>query len=287
MFDAKKLLTQMLGAEKGEAAGKTLDEAGGLIGAVFKQAVEGVKEGAGEIEKATGVGAKTEDALKEHTGKSSGDLINQVKEIAERNKVATGAALAGLGALLLGTRTGRGVAGGAVKLGGLALIGGLAYKAYRNHQEGKPLIDTPQSGVDPAPEETAFGETGDADQDQVASILILRAMIAAAASDGAVTNEERSRIVGGLQDAGLDVHAAKFLDEEFASPASSVDIAALAVTDELKTQTYTAARIIIDDANPAETAFLADLANQLGLSADQVAHLDAAVIAAAKDRAGV
>ena len=43
-------------------------------------------------------------------------------------------------------------------------------------------------------------------------MLILRAMIAAAASDGVIDNEERSRIVGGLQNAGLDVHAAKFLD---------------------------------------------------------------------------
>ena len=41
--------------------------------------------------------------------------------------------------MLLGTQTGRAVAGGIAKLGGLSILGGLAYKAYKNHQEGKPL----------------------------------------------------------------------------------------------------------------------------------------------------
>jgi uncharacterized membrane protein YebE (DUF533 family) len=45
-------------------------------------------------------------------------------------------------------------------------------------------------------------------------------MIAAAACDGVVDNAERSRIIGALEYAGLDVHAAKFLDGEFAKPAT-------------------------------------------------------------------
>ena len=59
-------------------------------------------------------------------------------------------------------------------------------------------------------------------------MLVLRAMIAAAASDGAIDNAERSRVVGALEEAGLDVHAARFLDAEFAKPATIAELAAAA-----------------------------------------------------------
>ena len=45
-----------------------------------------------------------------------------------------GATIAGVAALLLGTSAGRGLTGVAVKLGSLAAVGGLAYKAYRDWQ---------------------------------------------------------------------------------------------------------------------------------------------------------
>lgn len=284
MFDARKLLTQMMGgsggggASGGKSAGDALGEVGGLIGAVFGQSVAGLKEGAAEVEKRTGVGSKVSGAMKDATGKSPTDLINQVKDLASRNKVATGAVAAGIGALLLGTRTGRGVAGNAAKLGGLALIGGLAYKAWQNHKAGKPLIDRGDKSVDAAPDASPFGATGDHAQDEATSLLMIRAMIAAAASDGAIDNEERSRIVGGLEQAGMDVHAAKFLDAEFAKPASARQLAAEAKTPEVRAQVYTAARLAIDPDNQKEQAFLASLAAELGLDAELLKHIEATAV---------
>ena len=111
-------------------------------------------------------------------------------------------------------------------------------------------------------------------------MLVLRAMIAAAACDGVIDNEERSRIVGGLQHAGLDVHAAKFLDDEFARPATIADLAAAAGSDALKAQVYTAARIAIDPDTMKEKAFLMNLAVALGLDEGLVAQIDAGASAA-------
>jgi uncharacterized membrane protein YebE (DUF533 family) len=106
-------------------------------------------------------------------------------------------------------------------------------------------------------------------------------MIAAAACDGAIDNEERSRIVGGLQQAGLDTDAAKFLDEEFAHPASIDDLNNACTTPELALQVYTAARIAIEPDSMKEKAFLMNLAVALNLSDAQVAHVDAMATGAA------
>ncbi len=282
MFDPKKLLNEMLGAEGGAKAGAALNEVGGLVGALLKQATDGVKEGASAIDQNTGISGKVDDAVKGATGKSAGDLFGDARGWVEQNKTTAGVAAGGLAALLLGTRGGRSLVGNAATLGGLALVGGLAYKAWKNHEAGKPMFDTGKT-PDMAPEEPAlleapkeslFGEVGDVTQDNATAMLILRAMIAAAASDGLIDNAERSRIVGGLERAGLDVGTAKFLDAEFARPATPTELAMAATTDALKMQAYTAARIAIDPEKAAEKAFLAELAVMLGLDAGQVSHVE-------------
>jgi uncharacterized membrane protein YebE (DUF533 family) len=283
MFDANKLLTQMFGGgakdgAKGEG-GNPLSDIGGLLGGLFNDSVAGMKAGASAIEQKTGIGEKADDAIKGVTGgKSAGDLIEQAKDFMGKNKLATGAALGGIGALLLGSKGGRGMLGNAAGLGGLAMIGGLAFKAFQDHQAKKaPSVP---AHIEAAPDDSPFGHTGDPQKDQDAAVLILRAMIAAAACDGTIDNEERSRIIGGLEKAGLDVYAAKFLDQEFAKPASIAELAAAASTPALASQAYTAARITIEPDRPAEQAFLTALATALKLDPGLVAKIDAAAAAA-------
>jgi uncharacterized membrane protein YebE (DUF533 family) len=280
MFDPNKLLNQMLGADGAKQAQGAMGQVGGLLGSLLKDSVAGMQQGAADIEKHTGIGAKADSALKGVSGgKSAGDLFEQAKAFAANNKLATGAALGGIGALLLGTKGGRGLVGTGVTLGGLAMVGGLAYKAFQNHQ-ARQAPQAQQGLIDAAPDASPFGETGNQQQDNETALLILRAMIAAAACDGAVDNEERSRIVGGLEQAGLDVYSAKFLDEEFAKPASVADLAAAAKTDAVRAQVYTAARISIDPDSMKEKAFLMNLAVALGLDDGLVAQIDAGAAAA-------
>lgn len=283
MFDAKKLLDQMLGAggAAGGKGGDALGQIGGLLGGLLNDSVAGMKDGAAAIEQKTGVGAKADGALKDATGKSAGDLIAQAKAFASQNQLATGAALGGIGALLLGTKGGRGVLGSAATIGGLAMVGGLAYTAWRRHQAGQaPAADAPM--IEAPPESSPFGETGDAAQDNETAMLVLRAMIAAAASDGLIDNAERSRIIGGLESVGLDVHAAKFLDAEFAQPWSVAQLAAAASTPALGAQVYTAARIAIEPDAMKEKAFLMNLALALGLDDGLVAQIDAGAASGAR-----
>jgi uncharacterized membrane protein YebE (DUF533 family) len=285
MFDAKKLLDMMMGAGASSGGGASQSGMGGLLGSVLGkagqvlgQATSGVKEGAQAIDQRTGVSQKADGALRGVSGgQGFGDLLAKGKEMMGKNQLATGAALGGIAGLLLGTKTGRGIAGGAAQMGALALIGGLAYKAYQNYSAGKPALGGP---VEEAPAETPYGHVGDPDQDNAAAMLMIRAMIAAAASDGLIDNEERSRIIGGLEHAGLDVTAAKFLDTEFAQPASIGDLVRAATTPEMKQEVYTAARIAIEPDTAQEKSFLAALSQQLGLEQGFIDHIEAAALQA-------
>lgn len=275
MFDANKLLNQMFGSG---GANNPLGQIGGMLGGLLNDSVSGMKEGAAAIEQKTGIGAKADAALKDATGKSSGDLLGQAKTFASENKMAAGAALGGLGLLLLVTRGGRGLVGSAATLGGLAMVGGLAYKAWQNHQAGNKPAAPAQ--IEAAPDASPFGVSGNFEQDNATAMLVLRAMIAAAACDGVVDNAERSRIIGALEGAGLDVHAAKFLDAEFARPATIAELVEAANTPALAAQAYTAARIAIEPDSMKEKAFLMNLAVALGLDEGLVAQIDAGAAAA-------
>jgi hypothetical protein len=105
---------------------------------VLGQATSGVQEGAGRLDEMTGASGRARDAVGQATGQSPDELVARLKQLIASNQLGAGAALGGLGALILGTGAGRSLAGSAIKLGGLALIGGLAYKAYQNYQQGLP-----------------------------------------------------------------------------------------------------------------------------------------------------
>lgn len=298
MFDAKKLLDTMV-ASKAQPAGEPGTSGNGLgdllgklqgasgqggLGSladmakqVLGQATGGVKDAAGRIEQSTGAGTKIDDLVKQLSGgQGSGDLITRAKDMIAKNPAAAGALAGVLGGLLLGTKTGRGLTWDAAKLGGLVLVGGLAYKAYQNYQAGKPPLEV---GSEPAAAPTGSGFEADR-QSQEDAVLYLRAMIAAAAADGTIDQDERQRIIGGFNRVGIDGEAAQFLEQEFANPASVRDLAAKARTPEIRAQVYTAARMTIDPDQPAERRFLGDLEGALGLDHALVDHIDAEVAAA-------
>lgn len=248
---------------------------GGLIGSVLGQATQGVQDAARD----TGVQQRANDMLGQASGGRTPDqLIEQAKGMFANNPAVATAVLGGLGALIFGSSTGRAVVGSAAKLGGLALIGGLAYKAYQNHQAGKPLLDLQKSGdVLPAPAGTGFEPEAATEN---TALVFIRAMIAAAAADGSIDAEEREAILGGLKEAGLDPEANEWLANEMANPASIAALAEAAETPELAAQIYTAARLAINPDTPAEKDFLAGLASSVGLDAELVANIDAAASAA-------
>jgi uncharacterized membrane protein YebE (DUF533 family) len=248
---------------------------------ILGQATEGVREGAARIDEATGASGQARAAIAEATGQTPEELIARLRELATGNKLATGAALGGLGALVLGTRAGRSLAASAVRLGGLALIGGLAYKAYQNYQQGKPLIagrtEKPQT-LSAAPDGSGFEPGAVSDE---AAQRYIRTMIAAAAADGRIDAGEQRKILGGLRQAGIERAAQQFLAAEINSPATPAELAAGVGSPEEAVQVYTAARVAIDLDTNEEHVFLSTLARELGIDDALASQVDAAARAAA------
>jgi uncharacterized membrane protein YebE (DUF533 family) len=266
------------GAGFNDILGKLQQRGGGLaeiLGQVLGQATSGVREGAGHLDDATGASRYARDALGQATDRSPEELIAQIKELIANNRLGTGVALGGLGALLLGTGAGRAVAASAIKLGGLALIGGLAFKAYQNYRQGQPVLTgarRPQSLL-AAPEGSGF-EPGAASHEH--ATLLIRAMIAAAAADGRIDPMEQNRILGGLKQARMEVAAQRFLAEEIAHPATVDELADAVTSPQQAVQVYTAARIVVDPDLAEEHEFLAALADRLQIDETLAAHIDSA-----------
>ncbi len=276
MFDARKLLDALVsaGSQGGgqNQLGGMLGQVASMAGQVLNQATGGVKQGATEINQQTGATQKATDFLRQATGQNPADLVARAKDLAAKNPVATTVAIGGLAAVLLGTGAGRAITSSAARMGGMALVGGLAYKALQNYQAGKPLLDLQNVGQElqqPAalPPPSATNEQ---------ALRLVRAMVAAASSDGIVDDTERAAIVGNLKAAGIEAEAVQFLESEFANPADPATLAHGITNPEEAAQVYAAARLAIDPDTADEQAFLQALAGELQLDPSLVAHIDAA-----------
>ncbi|MGE3917706.1 MAG: tellurite resistance TerB family protein [Hyphomicrobiaceae bacterium] len=280
-------IQEQLGRQGGQGGQGGGSSGGGglfdILGQVLGQATQGVREGAGRVDEATGASGHLRDALGKATGKSPDEVLAQLQDLIRNNQLGAGAAAGGLGAVILGTRAGRSLAGSALKVGALALIGGLAYKALQNYQQGRPLIagrDTPATagGLTEAPRGSGF-EASAVTHDSAQ--LYIRGMIAAAAADGRIDDAEQRKILGGLKQAGLDASAEEFLANELNNPASADDLVRSVGSEAEAVQLYTAARIAIDLDTAEEHEFLTSLAQGLGIDEALASHIDAEARAAA------
>ena len=194
---------------------------------------------------------------------------------------AGGGALAGgLAAILLGTKTGRKLGGEALKLGGMAAVGALAYKAYRDWQAGKqpapagsqqPAQQAPVPML-PAPSGTPFNPATPNEQQALARHL-LRAMIAAAKADGHVDAQEQARIFAEMDKLPLAADDKAFVMDELRAKLDIDAVASAASTPEEAAEIYAASLLAIDVDNAAERGYLSMLAARLKLDDALVAHL--------------
>ncbi|WP_068315408.1 tellurite resistance TerB family protein [Polycladidibacter hongkongensis] len=231
------------------------------------------------------------------SGAKAGDLLNQGKTYAKNNAggLAGGAIAGGLAGLLMGNKKARKFAKKTATYGGLALVGGLAYKAYQDYasnksiqQQGNNASAPSTSGTQlaapallPAPP-TAEELTGSADQGFARAILT--AMLQAAKADGHIDAQEQQRIFERIDDLGLGVEEKAFVIDEMRQPLDIEKVVVAAAGDQtMAIELYTASRMAIEPDHPAEQAYLQMLAARLALPPELVSQIDATVKAALQE----
>jgi uncharacterized membrane protein YebE (DUF533 family) len=251
MLDAKRLLDQFMGAPNqtmpGNRSGFPQQQQGGQGGVI--------------------------------QGGGMGDMVGGLGNMLGGNLggIGGGAVAGGLAALLMGSKSGRKMAGSALQLGGMAVVGALAYKAYQNWQSGKTVTQsTVPTTLPPPPADTPFLPARESEQ-QSLSRHLLRAMIAAAKSDGHVDAKEQAAIFAEMDKLPLDTDDKAFVIDDLRKPLDVDAVAGAARTPEEAASIYTASLLAIDVDNPSERAYLGLLAARLHLDDALVKHLHATV----------
>ncbi|WP_144171455.1 tellurite resistance TerB family protein [Pseudomonas sp. Kh13] len=198
-----------------------------------------------------------QDLLASQTGKgSSGKPGTSAGGLGSLLSGAGGGALAaGAMGLLLGNRKARKYGSKALTYGGLAALGVLAYKAYGNWQARQQVAAAEPQTVDRLPPAQA----------EQHSQAVLRALVAAAKSDGHIDERERALIEGEFTRLDTDRELQHWLHAELNKPLDPAEVARAAQTPEMAAEMYLASVMMVDQENFMERAYLDELARQLRL----------------------
>lgn len=209
--------------------------------------------------------------------------------------LAGGLAAGGILGLLVGNKKARKtvgkMAGGAVGLGGAAVLGALAFNAYNNWQQNKP--SRPASAAQapthdhanahtyalpqPSPENFA-PDAKPASDGAPFQLALLKAMIAASNADGHIDGNEQKAIFEAVDKFQLTLDEKALIFDILRAPPSVDTIAGYANGLEQATELYLVSRLAIDPDHPLEAAYLQTLAEKLELPSDLVSHLEQQVV---------
>jgi uncharacterized membrane protein YebE (DUF533 family) len=197
------------------------------------------------------------------------DLLGRLDSTKGSHAFGGGAVTGGLlGMLLAGGGKRR---GGLLGYGGAAALGALALQAYQTYQQKQQgggaarigdfgSMDLPHAR--PAADGSPF------------ELVLVRAMVGAAKSDGHIDATEQRRLFAEVERLGLDADAKAYVFDLLTHDVDLDAIARAASTPEQGAETYLAARLAIDPDQPAERAYLDALAARLRLPAELRTALD-------------
>lgn len=199
-------------------------------------------------------------------------------------KYLVGGAAGGALGLLLGSKRGRSVGGKALKYGSVAAVGALAWKLYQEHQARQQAQQAmpqarPMTGSVPVPGYVPPAQTGfaalPAPQMELHAQAMLKAMIAAAKSDGHLDARERELLHGEMARLNADAETRAWFEAELAKPVEPAEVAAAVTSPEMAAEVYLASLLVVDETTTMERAYLDELARRLRLDPGLKADLEA------------
>lgn len=201
----------------------------------------------------------------------------------------------------LGSKSGRKTAATLLKVGGIAAVGGLAWKAYQSYQQTNAQQTNAQQGNAQQMPQTASPQSWQANNasqaqpdwrgleqqqfeaivdksNESAGMLLLRSTISAAMADGQLSQTEQGQIFAKLEELSLTSEERGTLFAEMAKPWTTADFGNNVTDPVIAIEVYTAALMTIDDTCEAGRAHLRSLANALRLPVPLVTSLHARVL---------
>ncbi|GGA83527.1 protein YebE [Neiella marina] len=197
--------------------------------------------------------------------------------------LAGGAAAGGVMALLAGNKSSRKFAGKAARYGGAALLGGLAFSAYRKwqtqHQTAPVSNNSDQQSTAAAkPDAYAYQAIEKSFKSESVytenfQLTLVQAMISAAKADGHIDDKEQTRIFNAVEQMDLSHEAKGVIFDLMRQPISVTDIANGVHCIEQKSGVYLASCLAVDVNGHIEQEYLSRLATALELPVELAQQL--------------
>lgn len=204
-------------------------------------------------------------------------LLNQLLGSGAAGGFAGGLA-GGLASSMLTSKKGRKLGKKALKMGGIAAVGAIAYGAYQKYSASKEALpetnDQSNETLQPAPEGSSFlpAQSNTAGQEEL-GLTLVRAMIAAARADGKLDAQESQTIFQRIETLDMEPENRALLVEEMGQPVDMDVIVRSAKTPEIAAEIYVASLLAIDVDTAAEQSYLNMLAARLKLPGELVKEL--------------
>lgn len=197
--------------------------------------------------------------------------------------LAGGAAAGGVMALLMGNKSARKFAKKTASYGGAAVLGGLAYGAFKNWKTNnaqaasvsyaEPQHTNPSQTNHPQQinhhaqrsHAQALNSSGSEPMSGEFQLTLIKAMIAAAKADDHIDAEEQQSIFNAVEQMDLNHEMKGLVFDLLRQPIFIEELAHNAVTIEQKSEVYLASCLAINPDHPSEEAHLNKLAAALHL----------------------
>jgi uncharacterized membrane protein YebE (DUF533 family) len=218
-----------------------------------------------------GIGQSLSKMLGGGSGGGLGGLLGSVlsqagNAMGGKQNLAIGSLGALAGSLFGGGRSPvKGGLGGGI----MALLGAMAFSAFKKAGSRKPSV--PLGLREPA----SSNEEKELEHE---AELVFKAMINAAKADNRIDREELGRIMGKLEELGVGNEEKEYVMAELKKPMETAAIVnAVSGRPELGAQLYAASLLAIEVDTPVERDYMQGLRSQLGLPQEVTEHLEEAV----------
>jgi uncharacterized membrane protein YebE (DUF533 family) len=198
-------------------------------------------------------GSGNSDMLK-GLGDSMGQLSGKIP-----GGLVSGAAAGGLMALLMGNKSARKFASKAAGYGGAAVLGGLAFNAYRNWKDQQESAETHAGTAATAHSGRELIDPPEL-QHPITELTLIKAMIAAAKADGHLDQGEQKRIHDVVGKMSLSAEAKGTIFDLLQREITIEELLDSSASMEQKSEVYLASCLVIDIDHPKEREHLDRLA---------------------------